>query len=265
MWPAIAGIVIVIILVAIVVGIALWVISVMARGGLIAGVQQVEDEGSTSFLQAWRVGRDRFWTLFGIGVLTTLPIIILVLAGIAALVLLIFSTVGAFDVSEARGATGIVSTVLCGALLCCGAFLVGTVLDLIRKYAERAAILEGLGWIDAFRRGWEVLKANVGPTLVLWFIFLIIGIVVGGVIFGALAVVALPFIAAMSNTDPGAWLAVPICGGGLIALIVGALIRSVVETFTSATWTLAYREMTGVQGPALAVEPAPTSEPLLES
>jgi hypothetical protein len=58
---------------------------------------------------------------------------------------------------------------------------------------------------------------------------------------------------------------VPICGGGLIAVIAGALINSVVETFTSATWTLAYREMTGAQGPAPAVEPAPMGEPLLES
>jgi hypothetical protein len=53
----------------------------------------------------------------------------------------------------------------------------------------------------------------------------------------------------------------PICCGGLLAFIVLALIASIVETFTSATWTLAYRELTGLAAPA-AEEPA--AEPLAE-
>ena len=73
---------------ALIIGIALWVVSVIARGGLIAGVQQVEDEGDTSFGQAWRAGASRFWTLFGIGILAAIPMIILVLLGIAVLVLM---------------------------------------------------------------------------------------------------------------------------------------------------------------------------------
>jgi hypothetical protein len=239
---------------AVLIGIALWVISVMARGGLIAGVQQVEEEGSTTFVQAWRVGRDRFWTLFGIGVLTTLPTVLFVLLGLAALGLTIYSTVRGFGVSEAQGGMGVAASVLCGAVFCCGAIVLGTILDLIRKYAERAAILEGRGWTEAFGRGWQVLKENLGPTLILWVIFLALGILVGGVIVGAIIALALPIVSLVSNVDTGPWLLLPICGGGLIAIVAGALIGSVVETFTSTTWTLAYREMTGVPGAVPAAE-----------
>lgn len=232
---------------AILIAIAIWVISIMARGGLIAGVQQVEEEGSTTFLQAWRVGRDRFWTLLGISILAFIPAFLLILIGVGVLVLLILGTVGAFDqAANVAGGLGIAGSVLCGGTLCCGAVIVAAVLDQIRVYAERAAILEGLGWTEAFGRGWQVLKDNLGPTIVFWIIFLVIGIVIGVVVAAGVAAIALPFIGTMSQTDPGAWIIAPICLGGLVGAIVFALIGSIIETFTSATWTLAYRQFTGM-------------------
>jgi hypothetical protein len=239
---------------AILIGIALWVISVMARGGLIAGVQQVEDESSTSFLQAWRVGRKRFWTLFGISVLVALPILILTLI-LAALFIagLVATGVTADSVERPAAILGtLVPTLFCGGTFCCGLILVAIVLGQIQIYADRAAILEGLGWIDAFKRGWQVLKENIGPTLVLWLIFLVIGLVVGAVIAVGLMAVALPFIAIFRNVEPGAWLIAPLCCGGLVAVIAFAALNSIIQTFTSATWTLAYRELTG-----RAAKPAP--------
>ncbi len=47
-------------------------------------------------------------------------------------------------------------------------------------------------------------------------------------------------------------MAIPACCGGLLFIIVTALINAVVTTFTSATWTLAYREMTGLAAPTAA-------------
>jgi hypothetical protein len=231
---------------AVLIGIALWVVSVMARGGLIAGVQQVEEDESTSLLEAWRVGRSRFWTLFGIGILTAIPTIILVVIGIGTLVLFIIGTVGAFDTSEAAGAMGIVSSLLCGGALCCGAIVIAIVLNQIRIYAERAAILEGLGWIDAFVRGWNVLRENLGPTIVYWLIFFTIGLVLFTAITASLVALFVPILAVLASMDQGPWLVVPACGGGLLTIVVASLISAIVETFSSATWTLAYREMTGL-------------------
>ena len=251
----IIGVIVAVACLAILIAIALWVISVIARGGLIAGVQQVEDEGQTTFGSAWRVGVHRFWSLFGISVLAALPIIILVVLGIVVMGLLIAGTVGAVDrAAEIGGALGGISLAIFGGAFCCGMILIGIVLAQIQIYAERAAVLEGLGWIDAFKRGWEVLKDNLGPTILFWLIFLVIGLIVGVIIVTALAGIGLPIgaILASMNLDVGPWLLAPICCGGILFVIVAALISSVVNTFTSATWTLVYREMTGLA----SLEPA---------
>jgi hypothetical protein len=225
--------------------IALWVVSVIARGGLIAGVQQVEEEGSTSFRKAWSAGVRKFWTLFGLGILAALPLILLIIIGLIVLALGIFVGIGLLDVAEAAGITTIILvSIICGGFLCCGLFILVIVLEQIRIYGERAAILEDLGWIDAFKRGWEVLKDNLGATIILWLIFFALGIVVFGISFVLVFVLATPLFGLLAFSDPGWWLVGPICIGGVLGTIVFALIRSIVMTFTSATWTLAYREMT---------------------
>ncbi len=159
-----------------IIAIALWVISVMARGGLIAGVDQVEEDGETTLGRAWAVGQHRFWTLFGIGVLTVLPIIVIVVAMIVGLVLVAGGGAALTNVRGDQAAGPIVAGVF--ACLCpsiCLLVVATALLSQIRIYAERAAILDNLGWIDAFGRGWRVLRDNLGPTLLLWLVFLVLG------------------------------------------------------------------------------------------
>ncbi len=231
---------------ALLLGIALWVLSLIARGGLVTGVQQVEDEDATTLGAAWRAGVGRFWTLLGISILTGLPAFIAIVAGILLLGLLIFGTIAAIDAAaEVGGFLGGTASVLCGGVVCCGGILLAIVLEQIRVYAERAVMLEGLGAIDSLKRGWQVLKDNLGPTIILWLIFLVIGLVVGAVLAAPFVALMLPFFAAMGGGDPSAWVLIPICLGGLLWLIVTAVIGSIVQTFTSATWTLAYRQFTG--------------------
>lgn len=234
-------------------GIALWVVGTIARGGLITGVQQVEDENATSFGAAWRAGVRRFWTLFGISILTGLPALILLIGGLLILGLLIFGTVAAIDAAaEVGGVVGGTAAFLWGGFLCCGGILLAVVLEQIRIYAERAAMLEGLDWIGSFKRGWEVLKKNLGPTVVLWLIFLVIGFVVAALVAGPIIALVMP-VAATTGARGGDWnwLIVPLCFGGLLWAIFMAVLSSVVETFTSATWTLAYRQFTGGEVPPL--------------
>jgi hypothetical protein len=258
--PAFIGLILALVCLAVLIAIAIWVISVIARGGLIAGVQQVDDEGSTTFGQAWRVGASRFWTLFGIGILAAIPFIILLFAGIIVLVLIFAGSGLAFDTSGALGGMGIATGVVCGGAFCCGMIILGIILEQIRIYAERAAVLEGLSWIEAFKRGWDVLKANIGPTIVFWLIFFVIGFILFVLIATILIAAFVPFIALFAATDPGAWWAVPICCGGIVAIVVGALLSAIIQTFSSATWTLAYREMTGMAVPAAELVAEPVEE-----
>jgi len=104
--------------------------------------------------------------------------------------------------------------------------------------------LEDLGWIDAFKRGWQVLVENIGATLILWLIFLALGLVIGVIIFAILAALMVPVFGLMFKTDPGWQLFGPLCIGGVVGTIVFAVFRSIVMAYTSSTWTLAYMALT---------------------
>jgi hypothetical protein len=213
---------------------------------------QVEEDGSTTLGRAWAAGQSRFWTLFGIGILTALPVILVGLVMAVG----IFLVAGGAAVAGARGNEG-VAGVMAGLLACicpsvCLLIILVAVLAQIRIYAERAAILEGLGWVEAFSRGWRVLRSNLGTTILLWLVFVVLGLVIGGIAFAIMLPILLPVGALMANaggSTPNAALLVPICGFGLLGIVVAAIIGAVVNTFTSATWTVAYREMTAPLAP----------------
>jgi len=258
-WPTVAVVVALIVCVLLLIAIALWVVSVIARGGLIAGVQQVEDDGSTSFLSAWRAGRKKFWTLFGVGVLASIPMIIL---GLFLLGTLIFGIVTMVNTSQSPdlGSVPIIlsSIVIIFLLLCCVLIPLALVLEQIRVYGERAAILEDLGWIDSFKRGWQVLKENLGHTVIFWLIYFALGIGLLIVSFVLILGVSLPFLFGFILMEPQTWMIAPAVCVGLVFFIGFILVKSIVTTFVSAGWTLAYREMTMLE----TGEPEPDSEPL---
>jgi hypothetical protein len=82
----------------------------------------------------------------------------------------------------------------------------------------------------------------------------VIGLALAIVVGGGLLILFLPFFTFAAKAEPGAWILLPVVCGGLLAMVVPAIIGSVVETFTSATWTLAYQEMTGLGAPSKDVE-----------
>ena len=230
---------------AVIIAVVLWVISIIARGGLIAAVQQVELEGETSFGKAWRAGARKFWSLFGLGFLAALPIILLVIVGIIIFSVGIFSGVSLLELNEDAGIISMIFiTIACGGFLCCGLFVLTIVLEQIRIYGERAAMLEDLGWIDAFKRGWQVLVENIGATLILWLIFFALGIVIFGITFVVMMILMVPMMGLFFTMDPSWQLFIPLCLGGAVGTLVYAVIRSIIVAFTSSTWTLAFMELT---------------------
>ncbi|MBN1483717.1 MAG: hypothetical protein JXA37_03260 [Chloroflexia bacterium] len=234
-------------------GLALWALSIIARGGLIGGVVQVEEEGSTSLGRAWRAGRDCFWSLLGVAVLTFLPLLMLglLLAGLA--LFFIFGVVGvaALRSGDIESLLPFLAPGACAVPFCvCGMLLLVAVLNQLRIYAENAVVLEGRGWIDAVQRAWQVLRENLAPTLVLWLIFLAIGLLVLMVVGGLGGIFFAPFAVVFGDSGPGSFPWPALILGGLVLGLLGALVGSVVQVFTSATWTLTYRRLVGLEEPA---------------
>lgn len=228
--PTAVGVFAIIILaVVILAAVALWVVSTISRGGLIAAVDTVEGGGYSSFGQAWTAGWRKGWRLVGIALLPAIPILLLVgLAAAAALALYLPTPV------PARANVGILAPI--AIFLGCILMPVALLLGALEAFANRACMLEDLGVFGSYRRGFKVLIANLGPAVVLFLIQIAIGI--GVAIVGLLPAILMTVCCVL-------W--------PLLLLAQGAI-----SGYFSTMWTLAWRQWTGLtstaEAPALTVE-----------
>ena len=223
--PVLAAVGIIILAVLIVlIGLAVWVISTTARGGLIHGADAVSQGKESSFGDSFQAGWRKIWRLIGIGLVPAVPGLLL-----GALALASLGLYRSITVIQGPGTT--VNLPRTGAFipavaLSCVLVLLILVLSLLRTFANRACMLENQGVLASYRRGAEVLGANLGSALVLFLLQVAISIGIA---------VALLF--------PGVLMA-------LFCLLwpVLLLIQGIFAAFYSTVWTLAWNQWTGVPG-----------------
>lgn len=226
------GAVILLLCVVVLVGIGLWAVSTIARGGLIASVDSIETGEKSSFGRAWSAGWQKAWRLLGIGLLPGIPGLILFL--IAVIGLGVYGGVAALFGEEIAGPLGLSELGIIVALFACVIVPIMLALAILRNFAERACMLEDRGVIDSYRRGWNVLAGNLGEAIILFVLQILIFVVLGIVLF-----------------VPGIIVVLCCLLWPLLMVVQGAT-----TAFVSAVWTLAWREWTG-EPPA--VEKAPVT------
>jgi hypothetical protein len=214
------GVILALVCVGLIIGIVLWAISTIARGGLIAGVDTIESGEKSSFTQAWRAGWHKAWSLLGIGILPAIPGLILFVLGLLAL-----GVYGGFFAlfGEEVAPIGTAGLGIAIVLFLCIALPIILVLSILRNFAERACMLENLGVIDSYRRGTSVLMANLGEAIILFLLQIAIFFVLGVLLF-----------------LPGLILVLCFCLWPLLILLQGAI-----SAFISSIWTLAWNTWTG--------------------
>jgi hypothetical protein len=162
--------------IALTVALAVWVVSTLARGALIAGASAVDAESVTSFGEAFASAWRKGWTLLGIGVVPAIPGLALLLVGLVGAGLYMSATQVGEGLSQVAAPRNV--WVVVGAFTCM-ALPLALVLNLLRTFANRACMLEGTGVFAAYGRGFRVLVDNLGSTLLLFLIQVGIGIALG--------------------------------------------------------------------------------------
>ncbi len=170
------ALVVVLLVIVIAIGLAVWIIATSARGGLIAGAGTLDAGGTSSFGRAWSAGWDRIWTLLGIGVVPGLPMILLGVLGLVS-----YATM--LGISGPHGGGWIKAPIAALGGLACLLIPLTLVLSLLRTFANRACMLEEYRVFAAYRRGLELLLSNLGPALILFVIQVVISIGVGVLFF----------------------------------------------------------------------------------
>jgi hypothetical protein len=220
------------------IGVGLWVVGAVARGALIAAVHQIEREDGASLLDAWNDGVASFGRVFLIGVPVSVP----------ALLLTFLTYVTALPGIAGEGAIDGLGdiTTLCLLPLCCLLAAVSLGLTLIQTFADRAAVIEGLGPGQAYRRGWQVLTDNRDRLLRLVAIWALLTFVVRLLILLPTTALILPVLfLGVVGTSVGPGPLAVVCLAGFLTMLA-MLLFSLVSVFTSTLWTLAYRSCIGL-------------------
>ena len=214
-----AGLIVLLVGVLLLLGLAFWAAGTISRGGLISAVNAIDSGKESSFTEAFKAGWDKGWRLIGIGLVPSIPMLVLVIISVG-----MFVGYGGIELLTEGNYPQVGGfTFLPVIVLACLLVPTALILGLLRNFANRACMLEDLGVIGSYRRGFEVLGDNLGPALLL-----------------LLIQVALSVGIWVMMLIPGILIALCCLLWPLLILIKGAF-----SAYYSTLWTLAWNEWVG--------------------
>jgi hypothetical protein len=230
-------------------GVGLMLLNGLGRAGLVHQARAAEEYGVTVLKGGWLAGKRHIRSVFVIRLLLGLPTGIVILAGALPSMVTLFLSIGQeSDLAMVGGLGAGFLRLTCGAPAWFVAALLSLPLGLLQRLAVRACVLEDLDARGSLMLAWEMLREHPGKIALVWFILF-------GVSAGVLLLLGVPLGAAwllLLTVARLTLLASPLLSValtllvGLLAWLVSIFVVGVAETFSSTTWTLAYRELTGM-------------------
>jgi hypothetical protein len=244
--PALPAIILMLVVVFLLIGLVFFLVNRLAHGAMIGMADEADRTGSTSLGSGWRTGWGKALRLFLIGILLNLPVLILVIPAVAIFLAsflpMILAAQGGRGPAQPTLISGMMGAFGCFCSAICLAVILGLILRLLDRFAIRACVLEDLGIVASIKRGWRVATGSLGYTVLLWFAFGIIGLIVGGVLAIPMAALALPVMFSfMESGRFGAQEIVLILGMLAYGLVAGVVVGGILTSFNATVWTLAYR------------------------
>ncbi|NOY99775.1 MAG: hypothetical protein GXP40_11335 [Chloroflexi bacterium] len=235
----------------------LWAVSIflgtVGRIGLIRGTVQAEaGVEQLGFGELFSGSMQYFWKLFGMSVVVGLPFLIIFAVLFAGIIFAAIAADSGGTASEA--ALMALIPVIC--VLFLAILIVSLVVGVIVQQAQNALVIEALGIFPALKRGWFVVKDNLGPILLMTLLLFIIGAVAGVLLALPVMLVVFPamvtFILGGSNASMTPLIFAGLC---LVAYApVSIIANGVLIAYIQSAWTLTYLRLTA-QEPELKDEP----------
>lgn len=253
-WAA-AGVVIMgIICLFMIIGLVLWLLRLTAEAGMIDAASRLDAGQKVTFGEALSAGWHKVGRMVGLNLIFFALFFIFFLIVALIMGLGLAGAIGTSDFGNNADVGGIIAALGFGILtlvccLMCVFVVIAVIVGILYPFAQRAIVLEDAGVIAGLRRGWQVIKDNLGEVIVLLILFFLIGLAVGAVtfaIFIPLAAISFAPIGIRMFTE-GSFEALDI-GLGLAGILcfglIAAAISSIFTAFKSSAFTLAYQEFT---------------------
>lgn len=245
---AILGVIIGLMCLGLLLAVVLIVLQTLGTGGLIGGIEKADATGSVTFGEAWGLATSKFLRLLG------LTLIIAIVSFVAALIVIVPSAL----LAVATLGIGL----LCLFPVICVFAIALMLLGLIVQFAQIGVVVDDLSVFDALRRGWELFRANLANVIILAVIIGVIAAIIGVVVALPLAFTIFPVVAGMAGfaTENQALAA----GGIGLALVCFCLYlpvllvaTGILQTWTTAAFTLAYKQLLRPAAPSAPLDLAP--------
>ncbi|MCC7117169.1 MAG: hypothetical protein IT310_01485 [Anaerolineales bacterium] len=216
-------------LVLILLGLAFYALGMMGRIGLIKGVVKAQNGAERlAFAEIWAESFPFFWRFFGLNLLLGLAFLILFLPFVA----IAFLSFG-------------VPFLACLFPLFCLLIPVSWAVGLVLEQAQVAIVQEDLSMMDGVKRGYEIVKSDIGGMIVMSLILGVGSFIIGLVLMIPMILALIPLFTSLifeqgSFTAPGVIVSLTCCGLYYPVLL---LISGILTSYVKAVWTLSYLQL----------------------
>ena len=233
----------------ILIAIGLWLLRLIGEAGMIESVDRIEGGETLTLGDGFRAGTSQLKNMIFLNLVMYGPFLLVGLLLFGGFLFLVVGSIGSGSDEVLAGGLGIFG--LCAIPIICLLAIASLIVNFVYPMAQRGMILHDLGVMDSIRHGWQILRTNFTEIFILAIIFVVIGFAVGlAIVIVALPLALLfilPIILAIIEGGTIITAATIIFGVlGIIAFILmSAAISSILRTFQSTTFTLAYHQWAG--------------------
>jgi hypothetical protein len=222
-WWVIAVIVLVLILISLL----FYFIGFVGKIALIRGTYKAETGVATlDFGELFSGSLPYFWRVFGLNFLIGLAFLVILIP----IVLLGIATAGV--------------GFLCLLPLICILIPLSWAVMVILEQANAAIVIEDLRMFDGFKRGWEIVKANVGPVIIMALILLFGGAIVSIIFAVPIFFMIFPLIPSLMTGEfqRSGFLVAGLCFVAYLPILI--LLNGILTAYIQSAWTLTYMRLT---------------------
>lgn len=239
------GLIILFAIFMIILAIAGFTLYIIADGGLIGSVKNIEAGEKNSLKDGFKTGSDYFWRMLGKNLLTGLIGVF-----IALIFLLIFSTIYFLTpISQNKQYlpenVGIILFFIILFFILMIPLMI--FLGILNDYSSRFIVIKNNGIIESIKNSFKLIISNLKHTIIIALILFAIGIIVSIILFIIFLIIAIPsalLIFSIYRIGSIAFSLVLAALALLFLIILSAFLNGIRLTFSSSTWTLTFLKLT---------------------
>ena len=239
LWIIVAAVIAIILL-----SFIFYALGIIGRVGLIKGTSMAEKGAEKlSFGEIWSESLPYFWRIFWMNFLIGLAFFIVIVVPLILLVVIL--AMGGMAGGARAGMAGMaIGFFACLIPIICLLIPIGWVVSIIVEQAQAAIVLEELGISESLKRGWLIVKSNVGPVIIMALILGIGGGIIGVIFALPIILTIVPILVGMGALRQSlmpVYISLACCAVYLPVLI---FLNGVLTAYIQSAWTLTFMRLT---------------------